>query len=172
MPLLCRGRPKPHQRCDDESTPKPGFLAAVDSVRSFLLERQAFGTTPAAAKPPSPTGNIVQRRRVQTADRYMAARLAGRTDEVLRLVTNDVQLESSRDGKITGKDSFKQYLARVKPTGMWKRATWNRAMGKAEVLGNVKILMVNVGVIAHFGFDRSGKINQVYVGTRKKAQKT
>lgn len=100
----------------------------------------------------------------------MAARLAGRTDDVMRLVTNDVLLESSRDGSVAGKEQFRKYLGRVKPTGTWKRATWNRTVGKAEILGNVRILMVNVGVIAHFGFDRAGKINRIYVGTRRKAR--
>ena len=170
MPFLCKGRPTPQRPCNNDPSAKPRFMAAIHSVRDFILERDAFGPKSRVAKLASPPGNGRQQRRVQTAERYMAARLAGQTDEVLRLVTDDVELESSRDGKVAGKDRFKGYLTRVKPTGTWKRATWNTAMGKAEILGNVKILMVNVGVIAHFGFNRSGKINQIYVGTRRKAQ--
>lgn len=101
----------------------------------------------------------------------MSARLAGRTDEVLRLVSDDVRLESSRDGRFQGRHQFRRYLEKVKPTGTWKQATWNSAIGKAEVLGNVRILMVNVGVVAHMGFNRAGKINDIYVGTRRRSQK-
>lgn len=166
MPLLCSGPPSSGASCGDEPRPKPGILAAVDSVRNFLRERQAVS----APKRTESAGNVAQRRRVEMAERYMTARLAGRTDDVLRLVTNDVLLESSRDGRFAGKEQFRKYLGRVKPTGRWKSATWNRAMGKAEILGNVRILMVNIGVIAHFGFDRAGKINRIYVGTRRQAQ--
>lgn len=169
MPLLCSGRPTSTRPCNDETRPKPVFLAAVDTVRNFLRERQAVVAVSGTGKLGDSANGIVHRRRIQTAESYMAARLAGRTDDVLRLVADDVLLESSRDGKVSGKEHFRNYLGRVKPTGTWKKATWNRSIGKAEVLGNVKILMVNIGVIAHFGFDRAGKINRIYVGTRKKA---
>ena len=137
---------------------------AMDSLSSFLGDVQK--------KPLSNLSNPssrAQTRHVETAEKYMSARLAGRNDEILRLVSDDVKLESSRDGTVVGADNFSSYLSRVKPTGNWKPATWNKAMGKAEVQGNVRILMINVPVIAHFGFNRGGKINQIYVGTKKKA---
>lgn len=140
-------------------------LAAVDAVRNFVKSRQlGKGVSLPVAVP----GTSTERRRLEAAERYIAARVAGRNDEVLSLVTDDVELTSSRDGKVVGKNQFRSYLSKVKPSGIWKAATWNRAIGKAEILGNVKILMVNVGVVAHFGFNRSGKINRISVGTRRK----
>lgn len=109
--------------------------------------------------------------RVRAAERYMKARLAGQNDDVLRLVTDDIILTSSRDGVVEGKSKFADYISKVKPTGQWRKAHWNGSIGKAEVAGTVRILMVSVPVVAHFGFDRKGKISRIYVGTRRKASK-
>lgn len=97
----------------------------------------------------------------------MQLRKAGRVEELLRLVSDDVVLESSRDGRHAGRDGLERYVRRVKPVGRWEKAAWNEEMGRAEIKGLVKILVVSVNVTAHFGFDRRGKINQIYVGTRK-----
>lgn len=98
----------------------------------------------------------------------MSARLSGRNEDVLRLVSEDVVLKSSRDGLVSGKNDLRDYLARVKPVGVWRKATWNRAIGVAQVIGNVRILMVSVGVVANFGFNRCGKISHIEISTRRK----
>lgn len=165
MAAVCSGRPTRGQQCDAKPARNPVVLAAVDAVRNFLA-RTSTPTKSANARV-----STQQLRRVAVAEKYIAARLAGRNDDVLKLVSEDIELRSSRDGTHAGKRAFSQYLQRVKPTGTWKPATWNRAIDKAEILGNVKILMLNVGVVAHLAFDRRGKINRIYVGTRGKAQK-
>lgn len=109
-----------------------------------------------------------ERQKVESAERYMAARLSGRNEELLRLVADDVVLQSSRDGRVAGKPSFRNYIARVKPTGTWRKPTWNRTLNVAEVMGNVRILMLNVPVVAHFAFNAHGKITRINIGTRRK----
>ena len=151
------------------STPKLNFniLAVVQVIRNFIDERK--GSTMKMSVPTLQRN--MEKGRIQAAQKYMTARLAGKHEDVLRLVTDDIQLESSRDGRVVGKKQFKAYLQKAKPTGTWEAARWNYAIGKAEIRGRVKILMVRVGVIAHFGFDRHGKINQIYVGTQRRANK-
>lgn len=162
MPAVCSGPPQDGHACGAAPAPPQAVVAALTAVLDFVRRPRRPAPLDAPVGP-------VQRRRVAAAERYMSARLAGRNDDVLRLVADDVQLESSRDGRVAGKEQFKSYLGRVKPTGTWKPATWNRAIGKAEILGNVKILMVNVGVVAHLSFNRAGKISRIYVGTRRSA---
>lgn len=86
---------------------------------------------------------------------------------MLALVSNDVKLLSSRDGEVNGKKQFSKYLSTVKPTGAWNRATWDFENQQAEIKGTVRVLFVNVNVVAHFGFHRNGKINSIYVGTTR-----
>lgn len=62
--------------------------------------------------------------------------------ELLDLVSEDVVLDSSRDGHFEGRPSFEAYVRRVKPTGRWQQAYWNTAANRAEVIGIVKVLMV------------------------------
>lgn len=97
--------------------------------------------------------------------------MSGNNEKLLSLVSDDVQLQSSRDGTYVGKDQFSHYLDKVKPTGTWENATWNEEIERAQILGTVRFLMVNVGVVAHMGFDKSDKINRIYVGTRSKSPK-
>lgn len=167
MTGICSGRPTPDNPCFDssKSRPVPSVLTVLQAVRDFLLQRR---NSPILA---SSFGPNVQHQRVELAQRYMSARLAGRTEEILELVSDDVRLESSRDGKLEGREQFRKYLTRVKPVGTWKAATWNREIGRAEILGSVKILLVNVGVVARMGFNKAGQINEIYVGTRGKAKK-
>jgi len=75
---------------------------------------------------------------------------------------------SSRDGTVSGIGAFRDYLGRIPPTGKWQSAQWNREKQRAEIRGLVKFVLVPVKVVAHFGFDRRGKINNIYVGTKKK----
>lgn len=106
---------------------------------------------------------------IESTERYMTARMAGRHDDVLRLVTDDVVLDSSRDGRVEGKRKFGDYLRRVKACGTWQKAEWNDLLGVTQIEGKVKILMLNVNVMARFGFDhRSGKIQNITIGTKKK----
>lgn len=165
MTGMCSGRPTADNPCVDNSSNgiPPPIRAAINTVRNFMLQRR--NAAPLALSISSNT----QKQRVELAQRYMSARLAGRTEEVLKLVSDDVRLESSRDGKVEGREEFRKYLTKVKPTGIWRAATWNRTIGKAEILGSVRILMINVGVVARMGFNKAGKINEIYVGTRGKA---
>lgn len=112
--------------------------------------------------------SLNQNRRVQSAENYMEARLAGRNDDVLKLVADDVILQSSRDGRVEGKQKLRDYITRVKATGSWKKPTWNNSLGVAEVLGNVRILMLSIPVVARFTFNGHGKISRISIGTRRK----
>lgn len=128
------------------------------------------------SKRPSPTprkqplsGSSLRAHGVQSAQRYMDARLAGRHDDVLQLVADNVVLTSSRDGRFDGKNRLREYMQRVKASGTWRKATWNDQLGVAQVEGRVRILMLNVAVMAHFGIDpASGKISRIRIGTKKK----
>jgi hypothetical protein len=108
---------------------------------------------------------------VRVAQQYMTYRQEGRLNELLRLVADDVELDSSRDGHFRGKPEVEKYIRRVKPRGTWQRATWNEQERRAEVRGLVTFLRFNVNVLAHFGFNRSGEINRIYVGVKPAAKR-
>ena len=169
MPAICSGPPG-SDGCSTTppSTAKSAVTAAVEAFRTFVWDfREKKGSQPSPGFSMRPVST--EAKRVRKAQDYMTARLEQRNEDVVNLVSDDIELVSSRDGRIVGKSHFRDYIGRVKPTGTWKPAAWNESIGKAEILGTVRILMINVGVVAHFGFDRTDKINQIYVGTRKKA---
>ena len=56
---------------------------------------------------------------VETANKYFKARLANDLATCLTFVSDDIEFESSRDGKFTGKDNFKGYLEKTPPNGTW-----------------------------------------------------
>lgn len=147
------------------------FEQMVQRVQAVFVERTAglnlwrIGTN---VRQGNGSVSNAEQQKVQSAERYMAARLSGRNEEVLRLVADDVVLQSSRDGRVAGKHSFRDYIARVKPSGTWRKPTWNRSLNVAEVMGNVRILMLNVPVVAHFTFNSHGKIARINIGTRRK----
>jgi hypothetical protein len=111
-------------------------------------------------------GRVSGGRCVRVAQQYMVYRQQGRVEELLRLVSDDVALDSSRDGRYHGKGELEQYFRRIKPRGMWEPATWNARERRAEIHGVVRILRWNVKVLAHFGFNGKGEINRIYVGVK------
>lgn len=143
------------------------IVAAVKGIVNFLNQHKRQTVFSMAD-----LSSIMQTegRHLKVAENYISARIARQNDEVLKLVSNDVKLVSARDGTYEGKVNFREYLDKVKPTGSWKPATWNESLGKAEVLGTVRFLMINVGVLARFGFDTSGKIKEIHVGQRHKME--
>lgn len=165
---LCQGRPAPGEECGGAGGARPN---AFTELLSVLRTRSAAIVSAGVS---SGGGGVQQRvlgRReasaVRTADRYISARLSGRNEEVLRLVAEDVRLTSSRDGVVHGKKGFADYLERVKASGRWDAARWDASRKRAEVRGLVKVVFVNVNVVAHFGFDRRGRINDIFVGTKR-----
>lgn len=111
--------------------------------------------------------NMTEESRVEKAASYMSARLAGRNEDALRLVSDNVVLRSSRDGEVNGKAELRQYFTRVKAIGSWERPTWNRSIGVAQIAGNVRILMVNVAVVAQFGFDKQELISRIDIAPKR-----
>lgn len=187
MPALClsahdpacktpasRAGASPSRSASPPSFPRMHPLAATVALLRDVVqgaERRLSGASTNSSSGAAGAGmSGAQRRRVRFAERYMAARIAGRHDDVLRLVSDDVVLRSSRDGRIEGKTGLRDYLLRVKPVGVWRKPTWNDAIGVAQVVGNVRILMVNVGVVAHFGFDRQNKITRIDISTKRSAK--
>lgn len=110
-------------------------------------------------------------RNVNKAQRYMKLRIQGNVDDILKLVSDDVVLKSSRDGEFRGKAQFEKYVRTVKPTGSWQNASWNDEKKRAEIRGLVRILRIPVAVVAHFGFNRSGQIDSIVVGTQRAQRK-
>ncbi len=160
----------PGTKCEDAPA-APDLPAALRATVASLTTMLNNHVPPMLNKRLATGMGTITRREgalVRTADRYIAARLANQHGQLLGLVAPDVTLTSSRDGTHRGRAEFLRYLRRVPPTGKWERATWNAKQQKAEVRGVVKIVFVNVGVIARFGFDRRGKIRDIYVGTKKR----
>ncbi|PXF48562.1 hypothetical protein BWQ96_01731 [Gracilariopsis chorda] len=165
MPRVCTGIASSSD-CDTAKPTKPIAAVAMDAFRQFLDRGKEAAQTVSA-----PMTTSRERRRLQAAESYIQMRMAGNNEKLLNLVSDDIQLLSSRDGTFVGKDQFSDYLDKVKPTGTWENATWNDDIDRAQILGRVKFLVVNVGVVAHMGFDKSDKINRIYVGTRSKSPK-
>lgn len=157
--VLCVGRPRPGVECATAGArPLGGLLAPIAALVSGERARaKSTGAVPGRR----------ERTLVKRADAYIAARLAGRNEEVLGLLSDNVKLTSSRDGVFAGKLDFRKYLLRVPPTGVWQRAFWNFERERAEVRGKVKVLVLPIDIVARFGFDRRGRINDIYVGTKK-----
>jgi hypothetical protein len=156
-----------------------GLVQNVSSVVGKLRERLPFGKGGGAGKTSigssgsgvfgGAVGGAESRRAVRAARQYMAERQAGRLEGVLGLVSDGVELRSSRDGWVRGRKEFEAYVRRVRPVGRWGEPEWNAARRRAEVRGVLKVVMVSVAVTAHFRVDRFGKIDQIYVGTAGKA---
>ena len=168
---VCTGRPLPGAECVDSRAYAPNLLGALFaqlSARAAALRDMASAVTPTGLPTAAPLAPVSLGKQahtaVRTADKYMQARLAGRNADVLRLVADDVRLTSSRDGVVHGKKHFANYLQRVKAIGVWNAAQWDQTKQRAEVRGIVKVLFVNVNVVAHFGLDRRGKISDIYIG--------
>lgn len=166
MAPLCTGPPTPGSNdCGSKKDFKPILIGAVDALRQFVERGRTM------AENIVPSTSCSEQNRLQTAESYMQLRMAGNKQKLLGLVSDDIELQSSRDGSFVGKQQFSSYLDSVKPTGTWKNATWNKDGNRAEILGNVRIFMVNIGVIAHMKFNNSGRINRIYVGTKSKSSK-
>lgn len=157
---LCAGPPAPGEDCN-----KTG--GSVD-VLAHLERVVAHFTARFARSNGNGDGSLGWRevKALKAADRYIAARLAGKASDILALVSSDVTLTSSRDGSYVGRKAFEGYLEKVPPTGKWERAEWNKPLKRAEVRGMVKVVFVPVPVLAHFTFDKRGLINAIYVGRR------
>lgn len=165
MRALCDSRPTAGQECGAKSAARDANVGAgaLGALLGALRSRRATAVGTGAA------GALGRREMsaLRIANRYINARMSGRNADVLRLVADDVRLTSSRDGVVHGKKGFADYLERVKASGKWNLARWDAANKRAEVRGLVRIVFVNVNVVAHFGFDRRGRINDIYVGTKR-----
>eukprot|EP01088_Endostelium_zonatum_P011374 TRINITY_DN254_c0_g1_i1.p1 TRINITY_DN254_c0_g1~~TRINITY_DN254_c0_g1_i1.p1 ORF type:complete len:116 (-),score=34.98 TRINITY_DN254_c0_g1_i1:55-366(-) len=85
---------------------------------------------------------------VELVSKYVQARQAGRNDEVLGYVADNITLNSAKDGEHSGKDAFSAYLSKVPPTGTWEAPV--EEGGKVVVKGKVKYLLMNWDVISEF----------------------
>ena len=163
--VLCQNRPTPGNDCTtanavpDISTTIRGTITSIVTFVSTRLAQSTNGEQDKIGR--RETGYI------QTANRYINARLANEHKQILNLITSDIRLTSSRDGQYRGRDEFLRYLSKVPPTGKWSKATWNVHTKQAEVRGIVRVVFVNINVIARFGFDNRGKIRDIYVGTKR-----
>mmetsp|Transcript_7599 Transcript_7599/g.21655 ORF Transcript_7599/g.21655 Transcript_7599/m.21655 type:complete len:107 (-) Transcript_7599:2013-2333(-) len=99
---------------------------------------------------------------METAKKYLKLRQACNHEELLKLVSDGITVESSRDGTHKGLDAFKQYLQNVKPSGDWGEP--EPVGNKVLVKGKVKILFVNVGVGSWFTFTHDGNIEHIKAG--------
>lgn len=153
---------------DVDSRALPALLGLLNKAMGVMRNIIQQQTTGGIDNNKKSSLNWAERRRVEKAATYMSARLSGRNEDVLRLVADDVVLKSSRDGIVAGKSHLRDYLSRVKAVGSWGTPTWNRSIGVAEVTGHVRILMVNVAVMAQFGFDRHEMISKIDIATRRK----
>jgi len=97
--------------------------------------------------------------KLTTAKKYFEYRMKGKNEEILHLVTDDIFLESERDGKYRGKEEFKRYLNEIKPTG-----AWGEPVAKEETVvipGTVRYLMMNWNVLGTCTFDENNLINEI-----------
>jgi len=96
---------------------------------------------------------------INVANQYIKFRLAGDHYKILNLCTEDVILDSERDGVYSGKTELFEYLTKIKPSGKWESA---QLLGtdKVSIQGIVSILWMDWKVIAIFSYDR-GKIKKI-----------
>lgn len=177
MPRVCASRHDPlcvKSEDNVKDATKEGMgdfrslIARTLGVLQGILQHQ---TNQATGRERSRSLDVIEERRVEKAACYMSARLAGRNEDALRLVSDDVILRSSRDGTVHGKAELRQYFMRVKAIGTWGKPTWDRSIGVAQIAGNVRILMVNVAVLAQFGFDKQDRISRIDIAAGRKSKK-
>ncbi|KAI9031506.1 hypothetical protein DFJ74DRAFT_702514 [Hyaloraphidium curvatum] len=99
---------------------------------------------------------------LEVANAYFKCRLANDVNGALALVTDDVVLESSRDGKFSGKEELKKYLEKTPPTGTWDEAA-TLEDGHPVIKGKVKFMFIPVSVKATFTI-RDGKVAHITIG--------
>ena len=99
--------------------------------------------------------------KIDVAKQYIKARLAEDIPTILGLVTDDIVLESQRDGTHTGKEAFEAYLKKTKPTGKWQDP---EADGdKVVIKGSVTVMFIPFSVISIFEFSSDGKISKIEI---------
>eukprot|EP01089_Gocevia_fonbrunei_P018762 TRINITY_DN643_c0_g1_i1.p1 TRINITY_DN643_c0_g1~~TRINITY_DN643_c0_g1_i1.p1 ORF type:complete len:121 (-),score=28.33 TRINITY_DN643_c0_g1_i1:44-361(-) len=97
--------------------------------------------------------------KVEIVKQYMKARMAEDHATLLSLVSDDVVVESSRDGKHEGKDAYTAYLKKIKPTGTWEDPVADG--DQVLVKGKVTVMFIPWSVGSHFTFNSDGKISHI-----------
>eukprot|EP00123_Amoebidium_parasiticum_P021324 comp6548_c0_seq1/m.2319 comp6548_c0_seq1/g.2319 ORF comp6548_c0_seq1/g.2319 comp6548_c0_seq1/m.2319 type:complete len:108 (-) comp6548_c0_seq1:373-696(-) len=100
---------------------------------------------------------------LSTAQQYMNHRLASQTDACLSFLTDDIVIETPREGTHTGKAAVREYLEKTKPNGTWEAPSFDAANGKVVIPGKVKVGFVGVSLLAAFDFEEGGKIKHIAI---------
>ncbi|KAJ9459592.1 hypothetical protein DIPPA_04291 [Diplonema papillatum] len=99
---------------------------------------------------------------VDTVVKYLEYRSAGKNDELVALLADDVVLEHFKDGTFTTKAKFAEYIKKTPaPPGTW--ATPVAQGDSVHVEGTVKKLMMNWTVKADMQFNDAGLIKHIKV---------
>lgn len=98
----------------------------------------------------------------KTVKEYGKHRLASDFESIFKLCSENITIESERDGKFVGKEQVLNYFEKVSPQGSWQEP---RALSSTcvAVQGTVSVLFINVSVVAYYEFDSSGKIKKVQI---------
>ncbi len=121
------------------------------------------------------------------AQKYFEHRTAGDVDACLAMVTDDIVMNSEKEGVVSGKKAFEEYLKKTPAQGTWgtpealadgtirikgsvKFGGAYSSLGLAPlVLSNSTVLTKKIGFIpvtvyGKFTFDAAGKISKLSVG--------
>jgi hypothetical protein len=101
---------------------------------------------------------------LELVDKYSSLRNKGAVDEVLCLVTDDINLESTLN-TAKGKSQFEAYLRKQQRSGDVEPAT--DVHGVPTVKGKTKLGFVPISFVAKFGIvdtDDGPKIEKIVVG--------
>ena len=103
----------------------------------------------------------MSRKQLDAADRYFDLRTANKIEEIFDydLFTNDIVIDSFRDGIKTCKEEVKTYLTSTQPRGTWQKAEVDTD-GKVVIKGNVWMI-ITINIIARFYFNENGRGNKI-----------
>lgn len=100
-------------------------------------------------------------KKIELTKQYYDARLEGNIEKCLTFVSDDIYLDSERNGKFRGKIEFEKYLKDHPFEGTWGQPYMESLHVRID--GKVKMFFISVGVKFIVYFDNCGKISKAFI---------
>jgi len=91
---------------------------------------------------------------VNLANQYADLRSTGKTDDLMKMVTDDIKISSVRDGTYQGKTRVQEYFETIKPksTDVWEKARRTKD-DRVVISGKSVFMYMTWDATAYFNFD-------------------
>lgn len=95
-------------------------------------------------------------------EQYLHYRSTNNLPKLIALLSDNIVIESERDGVHSGKKEASKYYQEIKASGKWEQPV-QTAYNEVEVKGSVYVLFLTFGVKATFTFDDDNLIEKIVI---------